>query len=229
MGEITSESLSYKVDETGYDILLNGKPWITQHEPYIPKPELSYEENAKQHIAEILKGQEESEHQVTEQEQLKQDVADIKQQLNPTIDTETCTLEELKTFHNNVLNKQCQDQIYAGTDVTFSSGKVEHFSMTQNDQINIIGLTTMIATGQESVPYHADGEECKIYTAEEATAISNQCLAYKTYHTTYCNLLHCLVNRLETKDDVLGVTYGVSLPEDLDAILVSITGKSTLS
>lgn len=52
--------LTYKVSENGYDIYRENdpdygmdRPWITQHEPYIPNKELSYEENAKAQIAEL--------------------------------------------------------------------------------------------------------------------------------------------------------------------------------
>lgn len=41
-----SNELSYEISEDGYDIFLHGKKWVTQHEPLIPYPDKSYEENA---------------------------------------------------------------------------------------------------------------------------------------------------------------------------------------
>lgn len=47
-------NLTYKVVENGYEIYNEGRLWITQYEPYIPNPSLSYEENAKAQMAELL-------------------------------------------------------------------------------------------------------------------------------------------------------------------------------
>lgn len=46
--------LTYEILENGYKIKKDGKDWIIQLEPCIPNPELSYEENAKAQIEEIL-------------------------------------------------------------------------------------------------------------------------------------------------------------------------------
>lgn len=50
---VFSNELSYEVLENGYDIYLNGKKWMVQHEPNIPFPELSYEENAIKQCEEL--------------------------------------------------------------------------------------------------------------------------------------------------------------------------------
>ena len=48
--------LFYEITENGYHIYDKNDPLfhIYQYEPYIPNPELSYEENAKMHIDELL-------------------------------------------------------------------------------------------------------------------------------------------------------------------------------
>lgn len=51
---ISAGTLTYEVDATGYIIKLNGAKWIDQHEPYIPNPSISYEDNAKAQIKEIV-------------------------------------------------------------------------------------------------------------------------------------------------------------------------------
>jgi len=45
-------------------------------------------------------------------------------------------------------------------------GKIKHFSLTTQDQLNLMNLGTMART-QNLIPYHADGEECEFYTSEE--------------------------------------------------------------
>lgn len=51
-----SNELSYEISEDGYDIFLHGKKWITQHEPFIPFPDKTYEENAIWHCQECDDG-----------------------------------------------------------------------------------------------------------------------------------------------------------------------------
>ena len=48
----------YSIEENGYTIYLEGKPYIDQHEPYIPMKDKSYEENAKAQIDDITASQE---------------------------------------------------------------------------------------------------------------------------------------------------------------------------
>ena len=56
--KMNGHELSYEIAEDGYDIYLDGRAWITQHEPYIPYPKLSYEEGCLKHIEEICKVEE---------------------------------------------------------------------------------------------------------------------------------------------------------------------------
>ena len=46
-------NLTYKIKENGYEIYKDGNLWISQYEPYIPNPNLSYEENAIKQIEEL--------------------------------------------------------------------------------------------------------------------------------------------------------------------------------
>ena len=64
-----NKEVSYEVVEKGYKIYLGGVLWITQEEPYIPYPELSYEENAIKQISVICAASEPEptvEEQITE-------------------------------------------------------------------------------------------------------------------------------------------------------------------
>jgi len=72
----------------------------------------------------------------------------------------------------------------------------------------------MAANGMESIPYHADGEICRFYTAEEITTILAQATAFKIYHTTYYNALKNYINSLDSIEDIAAITYGVELPEE---------------
>ena len=50
---INEQEVSYEVTDDGYDIYLGGNKWITQHEPYIPYPQLGYEGSCLKQIEEI--------------------------------------------------------------------------------------------------------------------------------------------------------------------------------
>lgn len=56
--EFNNEKISYEICDDGYDIYLNNRIWVTQHEPYIPYPDLGYEGSCLKQIEEICKVEE---------------------------------------------------------------------------------------------------------------------------------------------------------------------------
>lgn len=48
-----SNELSYQIFDDGYEIFLHGERWIVQHEPHIPNPDMSYEDNALWHCRQL--------------------------------------------------------------------------------------------------------------------------------------------------------------------------------
>lgn len=118
----------------------------------------------------------------------------------------------------------CSAAIYAGIDV---AGK--HYSLTEHDQTEIMAQYTFVKEGAEAVPYHADGELCRMFTAAEFTAISEAATAHIFYHRTYCNHVNAWIARAGL-DEVEAITYGAELPEDLAASMAAIieaTGGGT--
>jgi hypothetical protein len=103
----------------------------------------------------------------------------------------------------------CSAAIYAGIDV---AGK--HYSLTEHDQTEIMAQYTFVKEGAEAVPYHADGELCRMFTAAEFTAISEAATAHIFYHRTYCNHLNAWIARAAL-GEVEAITYGAELPADL--------------
>lgn len=104
------------------------------------------------------------------------------------------------------LSEECNNIIETGVDY---NGK--HFSMTIPDQLNLESLKTTIMGGAEGVPYHADGENCMIYTSAEFLEIYNACAVHKILQTTYFNQLKQYVLSLESVEEVDAVTYGQEL------------------
>jgi len=116
---------------------------------------------------------------------------------------------------------QCQALIYAGIDVELSDG-TKHFSLEPNDQTNIDSMWSTITLGAKEYPYHADGEQCKMFTA---TDIMTLYVAYKSYVTqqvTYNNFLKIWINRETDNATIANITYGDDLPSDLAAEMQNI-------
>lgn len=130
------------------------------------------------------------------------------------------TLEELQAAKLAELSAACNAAITAGLDVETSQGK-EHFSLQETDQINLSTALSAIQAGAAGYPYHADGQLCRMFTAEEIQAIAQTATAYKLEHTTYYNHLAAWVRRAEAVE-LTGITYGADLPEDLAGNMAAI-------
>lgn len=120
------------------------------------------------------------------------------------------------------ISTACNAAIVAGMDVETTKG-TEHFSLQETDQINLTTAYNAILSGAQGYPYHADGALCRMFTAEEITAISNASIAHKLYHTTLCNHLLTWVRRAETEEELDIITYTAEgLPDDLAANMAQI-------
>lgn len=111
------------------------------------------------------------------------------------------------------MSAACNAVITAGVDVVLSDGQTYHFSLALEDQLNLLSLQGMLATGAEAVPYHADGEECRYYSAVDFGAIAQAATAWKLYQESYFNSLRGYIRAMETMAELLAVTYGMDIPE----------------
>lgn len=112
------------------------------------------------------------------------------------------------------MSAACNAAIVSGVDVTLTDGNSYHFSLTVEDQINLISLQTLIAGGAEAVPYHADGEECRYYSLADFQLIATAATSWKIYHESYVNSLRAYIRAMETMAELIAVTYGMSIPEE---------------
>lgn len=128
--------------------------------------------------------------------------------------SEDATLQEVKERCLAKLSDICQQTIYNGIDVELSDGTMRHFDLEVEDQLNLITISSMIASGQEIVPYHASDELCTYYSADDMTKITTAATAFKTYHTTYFNSLKNWVMSMKSIAEVGAVYYGVPIPEE---------------
>ena len=123
------------------------------------------------------------------------------------------------------LSAECEKAIISGIDVGDA-----HDSLTIEDQANILAWMAVAQTGK-AVPYHQDGQPCRVYTADEFMEVANAAVAYKTHHTTYCNLLMRQVEAMTDADEVKAVQYGITqlegkYAEQYQIIMASLVGDS---
>lgn len=123
------------------------------------------------------------------------------------------TLEEYKAAKKQEISQACEQIIYAGISVTLADGTVEHFALTEHDQLNLFGKQAQLATGAEQLEYHSDGKPCRYYSATDMQTIIAAAMQHVSYHTTYCNALNMWVAGCETADELQQIYYGVDVPE----------------
>ena len=91
-------------------------------------------------------------------------------------------LEQLRSGKEAEISNACNGAIAAGMDVETSQG-TEHFALQETDQINLTTALSAVQAGASGYPYHADGQLCRMFTAEEIQAISRASVQHKLYHT----------------------------------------------
>lgn len=125
------------------------------------------------------------------------------------------SIEPIREAKIAEMDKICTQTIYDGIDIELSTG-VEHFTLDEHDQANLLGLGLELGQGAEMVTWHNDdkNESCKFYSAADATKIIQSLTVWKSYHITFYRDLRIYINSLTTKAEVEAVTYSMELPEE---------------
>lgn len=121
------------------------------------------------------------------------------------------TLIEALSLKLAEISTACNTAINNGTQIQLSDSTSKQFSYTLEDQSNISEMFTAIMVGATSYPYHADGEDCVVYGAQDIIAIYSTLTGFKTAQTTYHNQLKAYVQSLDNAQDVMAVQYGQEL------------------
>lgn len=161
----------------------------------------------------------------TDIQRLQEQIDEVKEVLNPTLDVENCTLEEAINFTLAKFAKACTAMIENGQEVETSKG-IFQFSYGLYDQLNLqAAYTHAIATGM-NVPYHANKVDCTMWPALDIVKIYGKNLYAATYHTTYCNLLNNICRACKSVKDVVALEYGMNLPSEQSHTLYSIMAET---
>lgn len=132
------------------------------------------------------------------------------------------TLEFIKNSKLNEISSICNKVIMGGFDVVLSDGETYHFSLTTQDQLNLTTLSAMVQSGETAIPYHADGELCKFYSAEDIMTIISSATEFKTYQVTYHNALKLYTQSLNTIDEIKNVVYGMEIPKEYQSDVLKV-------
>lgn len=145
-------------------------------------------------------------------------VKELDEKINPTIDVEECSLDELKVWQKKQVNVACKEAIEAGVDVELSDGKTYHFSYKAEDQINYVEMRQEIEhDGYTTVPYHPDNGDCTIYSSDDMKKIIKAQIANKFVLTTKCNAYHGMIKDAEDKAAVSAIVWGSDLSKKRQA------------
>lgn len=132
--------------------------------------------------------------------------------LNPDYDILTYT----KKTKTQELSDTCSNTIYQGIPITLSDGLTQHFTLTEQDQLNLSGIGLKLLMGAPQIAWHEDDvtKECQYYSAEDAQKIIATLTTFKEYHITYFRDLRIYVYSLNTVEEVEAIEYGFELPEE---------------
>lgn len=125
------------------------------------------------------------------------------------------TLEELKESKISEM-KTAEEQVLSnGIDVTISTG-TEHFPLGDKDMLYLLGLQSMVASGQENIPWHNgdESEPCKFYSNSDMAKIQETAMSFVVYHETRLRDLTRFINSLTDKESVKSITYNTTIPSE---------------
>lgn len=109
------------------------------------------------------------------------------------------------------LSVACNTTINAGTQVQLSDGSTESFTYGLVDQSNVSEMFNAVLLGATEYPYHANDDDCRMYSAQDIVTIYATLSAFKTGQTTYHNQLKRYTKALTAQEEIQAVTYGQEL------------------
>lgn len=132
---------------------------------------------------------------------------------------EEVTAEFVRDVKIKELSLACNKAITAGFDLELSDGELHHFSMSLEDQANLNTASMQILGGDEEIPYHADGEEYKMYSSEDMVAVIGAANQHKLKELAYFGCLKAWVNGLVRIKSIQEIEYGSELPKKYQSAL----------
>lgn len=178
---------------------------------------LAIEEEEYLTLAKLLSEQEEPVPVPSEDEA--QEVAEIVPDEIAETPSEETTADFVREAKIKELSLACNKAITDGFDIELSDGAQHHFSMTLQDQANLNAASTQILNGDSEIPYHADGEDYKAFSAEDMMAVIGAANTHKIRQLSYFGCLKAWVNGLVRISSIRAVEYGSEVPQKYQSTL----------
>lgn len=135
-------------------------------------------------------------------------IEDIEQEYD-----EVLSFNDVKEMKLQELSEICNQLIEQGVEI---DGKT--YSYTIEDQVNIKNLFDISTTTQQNVPWHSNGNLCKMYTPVEIATLYIAEQKNLIYHTTYFNFMKNYIDSIPDEDGAIdkvnAIYYGEPMPQE---------------
>ena len=129
------------------------------------------------------------------------------------------TVELIRENKIKELSLACNRAITDGFELSLS-GKTQHFSLSMQDQANLLAIQVQILTGETEIAYHADGEDSRLFSAEEMARVIRAANDHKTRHLVYFNSLKKYAESLKRASKIRDIEYGCQIPKRYQTALL---------
>lgn len=120
------------------------------------------------------------------------------------------------------MSRACEQIITNGFDIVLSDGVSHHFSLEMADQIMISILAGKAMAGEKQLPWHANGEACQFWSAEDIIAINTAMESLITFHQTYFNSLKMYILSLNDLTEITNINYGCEIPLEYQSDVLKV-------
>lgn len=141
----------------------------------------------------------------------------IDEKVNPVVDFDAMTLEELKEWKIDQLSLMGEQTIFNGADIELTDGTIKNFTYDLEDQSNLLNAIFIIQALDDltiTIPYHGHGEPCELYGALDILAVYIGLQIFSTTVQTIVNMKINWVRECETKEEVKAITFETPLPDE---------------
>lgn len=128
------------------------------------------------------------------------------------LDTPQAELLKIKNAKIEAMKIACDEKIAEGISVRLTDGLIHKYTLTVEDQLNLMYGNIMMRNGQTSFIYHDNGKECQIVSAKDMNTILVAANKHITYHTTYFNLMRSCIKEIDDVSTINSLKYGDALP-----------------
>ena len=136
-----------------------------------------------------------------------------------TTHEEELTAEYARAAKIREMSLACNKAITNGFNISLH-GIDLHFSLAVSDQANLSSAAVQILSGATEIPYHADGDEYRNYSADDMLKIIEKANCHKTFQLAYFSCMKQWVNSLVRVKTIMGIQYGDEIPKKYQSALL---------